>query len=114
MTTVMDYIFKRRSIRRYQEKPVEKEKIDQLLQAGMAAPSAANNRPLEFVIVTNDESAKFHQVLRYGKFYVPAAIVECANPEIGSARPSSFDYWVQDCSTAAQNILLAAVGLGLA
>ena len=115
MTSVLDHIFRRRSIRRYLEKPVEDEKLDQLLQAGMAAPSASNTRPWEFVIVTNDETmGRFREVLENGKFYAPAAIVVCANPKLDTVKkPSSFDYWMQDCSAVTQNILIAAAGLGL-
>jgi len=113
MAEVMEYIFKRRSIRAYKEKPVERGLLDKLLQAAMAAPTASNNRPWEFVVVTNDETMeKFRQCLPYGKFYAPAAIVVCANPQVGRKR-ASFAYWVQDCSAAAENIHIAAAGLGL-
>jgi nitroreductase len=115
MIGVLDYIFQRRSIRRYHQQPVEEEKLVQLLQAGMAAPSASNTRPWEFVIITKDETiGRLREVLQYGKFYAPAAIIVCANPNLDSIKkPSSFDYWVQDCSAATQNILVAAAGLGL-
>ena len=115
MTSVLDYIFQRRSIRRYHEKPVEDEKLDQLLQAAMAAPSASNTRPWEFVVITNDEAIdRFREGLQYGKFYAPAAIVVCANPDLDTVKkPDSFDFWTQDCSAATENILLAAAGLGL-
>jgi nitroreductase len=113
MSDVMEIIFKRRSIRRYQQKLVEKCILDKLLQAAMAAPSASNNCPWEFVVVTEDGTMeKFRQRLPYGKFYAPAAIIVCANPDLGS-REASFVYWVQDCSAATENILIAATGLGL-
>lgn len=113
METVMELIFKRRSIRCYQDKPLETSMVDKLLQAAMAAPSASNNRPCEFIVVTEDATMeKFRQCLPYGKFRAPVAIVICANPEV-SSKASSFVYWVQDCSAAAENILIAAAGLGL-
>jgi nitroreductase len=114
MNSAMDNIFNRRSIRKYRDNVVEKEKLDMLMQAGMAAPSANNNRPWEFVVVTNTEAMmQFRERMPYGKFHAPAAIVVCGNPDIGSAKPTSFDYWTQDCSAATQNILIAAAGLGL-
>jgi nitroreductase len=115
MAGILDHIFQRRSIRRYHEKPVEEEKLDQLLQAGMAAPSASNARPWEFVVITNDKAiGRFREHLQYGKFYTPVAIVVCANPHLNTIKkPDAFDFWVQDCSAATQNILLAAAGLGL-
>lgn len=115
MTNILDHIFKRRSIRSYHEKPVEDEKLDQLLQAGMAAPSASNIRPWEFVVVTRSETiTRFRESLQYGNYYAPAAIVVCANPDLESIKKSSsFDFWMQDCSAATENILVAAAGLGL-
>ena len=49
----MDSIFHRVSIRKFQDKPVEPEKIEKLLRAAMAAPSAGNQQPWEFYVVTN-------------------------------------------------------------
>lgn len=49
----MDSIFHRVSIRKFQDKPVEPEKLTQLLRAAMAAPSAGNQQPWEFYVVTN-------------------------------------------------------------
>lgn len=51
----MENIFHRVSIRKYQDKPVEKEKIIQILRAGMQAPSACNQQPWEFYVVTDRE-----------------------------------------------------------
>lgn len=48
---VIDAINKRRSIRKFEDKPVEKEKIDLLLRAAMQAPSAVNEQPWEFIVV---------------------------------------------------------------
>ena len=50
----MNSIFSRVSIRKYQDKPVEKEKIEAILRAAMQAPSAANQQPWEFYVVTNN------------------------------------------------------------
>ena len=51
----MENIFHRVSIRKYEDKPVEKEKIFQILKAGMQAPSACNQQPWEFYVVTDKE-----------------------------------------------------------
>jgi len=106
-------IFRRRSIRRYQEKPVEAEKLDLLLQAAMAAPSAMNCQPWEFVVVTDpDKLAQFRTRLLFGNRNAPAAVVVCGNPRL-SPNPAARLFWVQDCSAAAENLLIAAVELGL-
>jgi nitroreductase len=106
-------IFGRRSIRRYEEKPVEAEKLDLLLQAAMAAPSAMNCQPWEFVVVTDpDKLAQFRRRLLFGNRNAPAAVVVCGNPRL-SPNPAARLFWVQDCSAAAENLLIAAVELGL-
>ena len=106
-------IFRRRSIRRYQEKPVEAEKLELLLQAAMAAPSAMNCQPWEFVVVTDpDKLAQFRTRLLFGNRNAPAAVVVCGNPRL-SPNPAARLFWVQDCSAAAENLLIAAVELGL-
>ena len=54
----MENIFHRVSIRKYEDKPVEKEKILQILKAGMQAPSACNQQPWEFYVVTDKEKIR--------------------------------------------------------
>jgi nitroreductase len=113
MNPSLDSIFKRRSIRKYTTQPVEPEKLDLLLQAGMAAPSAMNCKPWEFVVVTDPEKlAQFRKRLIFGDRNAPAAIVVCGNPRL-STNPAARLFWVQDCSAATENILIAAAGLGL-
>ncbi|MBC7293369.1 MAG: nitroreductase family protein [Thermoleophilia bacterium] len=102
-------ILARRSVRRYTAEPVTEEQITTLLKAAMAAPSAANRRPWHFVVVTErkvlDTLAERHP---YAKmlFEAPLCIAVVGEPAVS-------DYWVQDCSAAAENILLAAAGMGL-
>jgi len=103
-------IFARRSIRRYTAEPVSEADIKTLLEAAMAAPSASNLKPWHFVVVTErrtlDGLAEAHP---YGKmlFEAPLCIAVCGDPAISER------YWVQDCSAAAENLLLAATALGL-
>ncbi|MBN2388845.1 MAG: nitroreductase family protein [Anaerolineales bacterium] len=113
MNPILATIFRRRSIRHYRDQPVEAEKLDLLLQAGMAAPSAMNCKPWEFVVVTDPERlAQFRKRLIFGNRNAPVAIVVCGNPRL-SPNPAARLFWVQDCSAAAENILIAAVSLGL-
>ncbi|MEZ0396604.1 MAG: nitroreductase family protein [Anaerolineales bacterium] len=113
MNPALETIFRRRSIRKYTDQPVEPEKLDLLLQAAMAAPSAMNCKPWEFVVVTEPEKlAQFRQRLIFGNRNAPAAIVVCGNPSL-SANPAARLFWEQDCSAAVENMLIAAVGLGL-
>ncbi len=110
---VMNVILSRRSIRQYQDRPVEREKLVQLLQAAMAAPNACNSQPWEFVVVTEPEVLdRLRSKLYSGHYNAPAAIVVCGNEKIANNSAARY-YWVQDCSAATENMLIAAVGLGL-
>ncbi len=103
-------IFSRRSVREYQPQPVLEPEVTALLEAGMAAPSASNRKPWHFIVITNQELlnriADIHphaQMLRQA----PLAIAVCGDTGI------SPHFWVQDCSAATENILIAAAILGL-
>ena len=110
---ILEIIFSRRSIRNYQERKVERETLVRLLQAGMAAPTAANAQPWEFVVVDEPEGLEsLRACLPFGRYNNPAAIVVCGNPEIANNSVGKM-YWVQDCSAATENILIAAAGMGL-
>jgi nitroreductase len=105
----LDSIFRRRSIRAYTGQPVAQEDILSLLQAGMAAPSASNRRPWHFVVVT--DRALLHalaQAHAYGRMLAGAAlaVAVCGDPSVSR-------WWVQDCSAATENILVAAAAFGL-
>ena len=103
----------RRSIRKYKNaKPVTKEQLKELLSAAMAAPTACNLRPWEFIAVTNrkilDEIMKIHPhagMLRTAT----AAIIVVAVPK----NETSERFFQQDCGAATENILLEAVSMGL-
>ena len=116
MTTnaVLDAIANRRSIRQYQQRAVDRDTILQLLRAGMAAPSAGNRQPWEFVVTTErqtlDRLADVHPFAKM-LYQAPLCISVCAN--LGRTYEGVPDYWIQDCSAATENILLAAEALGL-
>jgi nitroreductase len=110
---MLDIIFKRRSIRAFLDQPVEKEKIITCLQAAMAAPTAANSQPWEFVVVDDcDIMSQFRKSFVFANYNAPCAIVVCSNEKLAFKGPGH-EMWVQDCSAATQNILLAATSLGL-
>ncbi len=72
----MNSIFHRVSIRKYQDTPVESEKIDQILRAGMQAPSAMNQQPWEFYVVRNKEKIQeLSTVSPYSKCAAGAPVV---------------------------------------
>lgn len=112
---VLDNIATRVSVRSYLDKPVEEAKIEQLLRAGMAAPSAVNKQPWHFVVVTDKQQlAALAKANPYAGMVAkaPLAIVVCG--DMSKALPGSArEFWVQDCSAATENILLAANAMGL-
>lgn len=64
----MDAIFKRISVRDFGRQPVEEDKVVQLLRAGMAAPSAGNQQPWQFVIVDDPQlNAALADTSKYSK-----------------------------------------------
>lgn len=108
----MKAIFERRSIRKYTGEKISEEKIKKLLQAAMAAPSAGNQQPWEFIVIRDREMMnKITEVHPYSSMLKEAdvAIVVCGDEK----REKYKGFWVQDCSAATQNILLAAQDLGL-
>ena len=107
----MNEIFHRTSIRKYTDQPVEQEKIELLMRAAMAAPSARNQQPWEFYVVTDrgtlDKMAgcsPYASMLRSA----PLGIAVCCRKDC--ALPG---YGQIDCSAATENLLLEADSLGL-
>ncbi len=100
----------RRSIKQYSAKPVEKEKIDAIIEAALRAPSGRALRPWEFVIVTDKALLEKLSVAKpVGAQFLKgafAAIVVCADP-------SQAPLWIEDCAIAAVSMQYAAHSLGL-
>ena len=108
----MDIINERRSIRKYTDKKVEKDIIEQLLRAAMQAPSAGNQRPWEFIVVQNKEMlTKLSNTHPYSSMVkdAPLAIVLVANEN----RMRFPENWQQDMSAATENLLLEVTEVGL-
>ena len=106
-------IMSRTSIRKYTDQPVSKTDIETLLRAGMAAPTAVNRQPWHFVAVTDKAKLKELSGGRGGMLEQCAlAIVVCGNME-KTMQGKGQEFWIQDCSAATENILLAANALGL-
>ena len=115
MNDALSVIHARRSVRHYREQPIARAALETLLKAGMAAPSAGNRTPWAFVAVLERATLiRLSQGLQYGKMVqtATAAIVVCG--VVARALPDDErEFWVQDCSAASENILLAAEATGL-
>ena len=103
-------IQKRRSIRKFQNKPVETEKLDMLMEAALRAPSSMGNNPWEFIVVREqDMLQKLSKAKPHGATFLrnsPLGIIVCADPGKSSV-------WVEDASIASIFIHLAAESIGL-
>ncbi|MGD9938072.1 MAG: nitroreductase family protein [Methanoregulaceae archaeon] len=108
----LDAIRTRRSVRRYLPDPVDESTLRSLLEAAMLAPSAANEQPWQFVVI--DDRSMLDSIPSFSPYAsavrgAPLGILVCADTR-SLAVPG---FWVQDCSAAVENLLLAAHALGL-
>ncbi len=108
----LEAIRTRRSIRQYTSQPVPEEMVEELLRAAMAAPSAGNEQAWQFVVISDREILgsipRIHPYCQMAA-QAPVAILVCGD----LSRQKHQGYWVQDCSAAIQNLLLAAHARGL-
>ena len=112
---IFDNIMARTSVRNYTSQAIEEEKIDILLRAGMAAPSACNKQPWHFIAITNREI--LDQIPTFSPYasmvkQAPLAIVVCGDLS-KTLEGKEQEFWIQDCAAATENILLMAQGLKL-
>lgn len=125
MNETLKTIAERRSIRSYEDKPVEKEKIEKLLEAGFWGPSAKNTQNWHFIVVTNkdvlkkisemtieDASDRYPMIKERAKTK-PDPILYEAPLLIAVAAPTDYNWGKTDGTIAAQNMVLAAHSLGL-
>jgi len=105
----LDAMLARRSIRRFTPQDVSLEDEQKLIDAAFAAPSADNARPWHFVCVRDPETrARLSELSPYVRMLDKAPLVIAV---LGSAAGNP--WWIEDCSAATENILLAATALGL-
>lgn len=108
--TAISNIMTRASVRSYTDQPVSKEQIDTLLRAAMSAPTARNSQPWQFVVIT-DRQILDSIASHCGNISMAAqssvAIAVCGDMD-KALEGDGRDYWIQDCSAATENLLLAA------
>jgi nitroreductase len=100
-------ILSRRSIRRYKPDPVPHELVLKVLEAGRLAPTARNEQPWQFVVITDAQRRReLADLTDYGKFIAdaPVCIVVLCKPT---------KYYLEDGSAAITQMMLAATALGL-
>jgi nitroreductase len=101
---------KRRSIRKFQQKQVEREKINLLIEAALRSPSSMGRQPWEFIVVTDPDILEgLSKAKQHGSAFLknaPLGIVICADPD-------KCDVWIEDSSIASILIHLAAESIAL-
>ena len=103
----MEAILTRRSIRKFKSDAMPEETVKILLEAAMSAPSAGNQQPWHFIVITDRQILDgITQVHPYAQMLkeAPLAIAICGDME----KQIHEGYWIQDCSAATENLLLAA------
>lgn len=105
-------LFSRRSVRKFENKEIEEEKIELMMKAAMSAPSAINRQPWFFYVVKDTEAKKrVIDAMPFAKYECPVIIIPCVN-ELNRI-PTQGDLAYCDLGAATENILLAANDLGL-
>jgi nitroreductase len=108
----MDAVLRRRSIRKYTGDRVSDEQVKRLLKAAMAAPSAGNQQPWQFVVVRDKATlATLARTSPYTAMTADAVLAILVCGDLSDERHPGF--WVQDCSAAVENILIEVEELGL-
>ncbi len=115
LNSVLEAIQNRRSIRRFTGKQVSRAHLEILVRAGMAAPSSRDTRHWFFIAVDDEGMiVRLAKGLPYAKMLITAKHAIIVASDLTQAHGgTAIDYWVQDCSAAVENILLAAYSLGL-
>lgn len=114
MNTTIETILTRKSVRQFTAEPITESQIDTLLRCAMAAPTAVNSQPWDFIVVTDrallDTIGTRYPNTRISQ-NVQVAIVPCGNMQKTFA--AAPDFWIDDLSAATENLLLAAHSMGL-
>jgi nitroreductase len=110
MGMLLELLKKRRSIRQFEQRAVEQEKIDYLVEAMLRSPSSRSLNPWEFIVVQDGETREaLSKAKPHGAAFIknaPLAIVVCADPQ-------KCDVWIEDTSIASLLLHLTATDLGL-
>ena len=112
MENTIDTIYDRRSVRKYLDKPVNPDLVDEILRAGMFAPSGCNKQPWHFVVFDEKQLVlEIESMHPYASALAtaPVCIMVCGDTQKEMAK----GFYQVDCSAAIENMLLAARALGL-
>ncbi|KKH95108.1 nitroreductase [Methanosarcina sp. 1.H.T.1A.1] len=109
---VIDTILNRRSVREFTDRPISKEEINTILNAGRWAPSGLNNQPWRFLVVRNPETIhKLSECTHYSSIVAGAPLLIAAFLDSENSYNRTKD--IQAIGASIQNMLLACCELGL-
>ena len=112
---LLNCIKERYSVRKFQDRVIEQEKLDTLLKAAQLAPSARNTQPCKFVVIRDEEKRKKLTDICKGQKFVsqaPVTIAICANNTDYTMTCGQKAYTI-DAAIAAEHIVLQATEMGL-
>lgn len=108
----MSLIFKRKSVRKFTEEKVSDDKINNLLKAGMQAPSSCNSQPWEFIVVSKEDDKQ--AISQMHQFAKPAANASHLIITVGNLNEAKVIRMIElDLGACNENILLQATHEGL-
>ncbi len=115
MNEALKNIMTRKSVRAFTDAPVSEAQLTELVKAGMAAPSAVDTRPWDFIVVTDKTLlGQLAKYLPHAKMTAQAAAAIVVSGDLRRQHGGENSlFWLMDCSAATENILLAAEALGL-
>ncbi len=116
---LMQGLLTRRSVRKYQDRPIDKSTIEKIVKAAQHSPSAHNHRPWEFYVITDkDFMAELRVIQRWTSFAKDAAcvMIVCGDTDKSFSRNKEDESWTYvdvDCAIATQSLMLAAWAEGI-
>jgi nitroreductase len=115
MSTFMDLVKKRYSVRKFQNKPVEEPLLLKILEAGSLAPSACNNQPWVFIVIRKDETKKKLAAVYERAWFVTAPVILalCCDNTLAWRRQDGKNFGEVDIAIAMDHITLAATEAGV-
>ncbi len=109
---MINAIYKRRSVRDYLDKPVDNDLVEEVIKAGMYAPSAVNRQPWEFIVCDRKDTVEAARTLHHAAkalYTAPVAIIVCGDTD----KEYLPGFYLSDCAAVIENMLIAAKDLGL-
>ncbi len=110
---VFDAIRTRRSVRKFSEDLVEREKIMNIFEAARLSPSALNRQPWHFILISKQETIDKINYACNQTWNAPYMVVACVDPSLSYIREDGEEYWKMDLAISMHSLMLAAWELGL-